>query len=83
MRNFQSVVFADFLEIVLHTSEIFEYRLDWTNDLIIRYVTSMVEGDQFSTDSITNDIIQFDDYYVKNGVFIEADIHIFRDLYRS
>ena len=72
IEEFSIGSFADFLEIVLHTSEIFEYRLDWTNDLIIRYVTSMVEGDQFSTDSITNDIIQFDDYYVKNGIFIEG-----------
>lgn len=72
IEEFSVGSFADFLEIVLHTSEIFEYRLDWTNDLIIRYVTSMVEGDQFSTDSITNDIIQFDDYYVKNGIFIEG-----------
>lgn len=72
IEEFSIGSFADFLEIVLHTSEIFEYRLDWTSDLIIRYVTSMVEGDQFSTDSITNDIIQFDDYYVKNGIFIEG-----------
>jgi hypothetical protein len=72
IEEFSIGSFADFLEIVLHTSEIFEYRLDWTNDLIIRYVTSMVEGDQFSTDSITNDIIQFEDYYVKNGIFIEG-----------
>lgn len=72
IEEFSIGSFADFLEIVLHTSEIFEYRLDWTNDSIIRYVTSMVEGDQFSTDSITNDIIQFDDYYVKNGIFIEG-----------
>lgn len=72
IEEFSIGSFADFLEIVLHTSEIFEYHLDWTNDLIIRYVTSMVEGDQFSTDSITNDIIQFDDYYVKNGIFIEG-----------
>ena len=72
IEEFSIGSFADFLEIVLHTSEIFEYRFDWTNDLIIRYVTSMVEGDQFSTDSITNDIVQFDDYYIKNGIFIEG-----------
>lgn len=72
IEEFSIGSFADFLEIVLHTSEIFEYHLDWTNDLIIRYVTSMVEGDQFSTDSITNDIIQFDDYYVKNGIFLKG-----------
>lgn len=72
IEEFSLGSFVDFLEIVLHTSEIFEYRFDWTNDSIIKYVTSMIEGDQFSTDSITNDIIQFNDYYVRNGIFIEG-----------
>ena len=67
--SFSVHTFSSFLGIVLHTSSIFKFQIDWPNDLISRYVSSMVESDEFSTDSIANDIIQFNDCYVENGEF--------------
>ena len=67
--GFSKSSFVNFLEIVLHTSKIFDYQLDWTNDLLVKYVTFMIEDDLFSIDSIANDIIQFNDCYVENGEF--------------
>lgn len=70
--SFSLHTFSSFLEIVLHTSDIFDFQLDWTDDLLKKYVTSMLESDLFSTDSIANDIIQFNDCYVENGIFIKG-----------
>ena len=72
VEDFTTSSFIDFLEIVLHTSDIFQHQLDWTNDLLTKYVYSLLDSEEFSTDSITNDIIQFNDYYVKDGVFIKG-----------
>ena len=70
--GFSKSSFVNFLEIVLHTSKIFDYQLDWTNDLLVKYVTFMIEDDLFSIDSITNDIIQFNDCYVEDGKFVKG-----------
>lgn len=70
--SFSLHTFSSFLDIVLHTSSIFNFQIDWTDDLLKRYVTSMLDSDEFSTDSIPNDIIQFNDCYVKDGIFIEG-----------
>ena len=67
--SFSIHTFSSFLGIVLHTSSIFKFQIDWPNDLISRYVASMIESDEFSTDSIANDIIQLNDCYVENGEF--------------
>ena len=72
VEDFTTSSFIDFLEIVLHTSDIFQHQLDWTNDLLTKYVYSLFDSEEFSTDSITNDIVQFNDYYVKDGVFIKG-----------
>lgn len=72
VEDFTTSSFIDFLEIVLHTSSIFQHQLDWTNDLLTKYVYSLLDSEEFSTDSITNDVIQFNDYYVKDGVFIKG-----------
>ena len=72
VEDFTTSSFIDFLEIVLHTSDIFQHQLDWTNDLLTKYVYSLLDSEEFSTDSIANDIIQFEDYYLKDGVFIKG-----------
>ena len=72
VEDFTTSSFIDFLEIALHTSSIFQHQLDWTNDLLMKYVYSLLDSEEFSTDSITNDIIQLNDYYVKDGVFIKG-----------
>ena len=72
VEDFTTSSFIDFLEIVLHTSDIFQHQLDWTNDLLAKYVYSLLDSEEFSTDSIPNDIIQFEDYYLKDGVLIKG-----------
>lgn len=72
IEGFSKSNFVSFLEIALHTSKIFDYQIDWTNDLLVKYVTFMIEDDLFSTDSIDNDIIQFNDCYVKDGDFVKG-----------
>ena len=71
--NYSSVSFIKFLQIVLHTSKIFDMQNDWTEDLLIRYVNDLEKDDDFSLSSINNSIIQFNDCYVKDGSFIEGD----------
>lgn len=71
--NYSSVSFVKFLQIVLHTSKIFDLQNDWTEDLLIRYVNDLEKDDDFSLSSINNSIIQFNDCYVKDGTFIEGD----------
>ena len=71
--NYSSVSFVKFLQIVLHTSKIFDLQNDWTEDLLIRYVSDLEKDDDFSLSSINNSIIQFNDCYVKDGTFIEGD----------
>lgn len=72
IEGFSKSSFVSFLGIALHTSKIFDYQIDWTNDLLVKYVTFMIEDDLFSTDSINNDIIQFNDCYVEDGKFKEG-----------
>lgn len=72
IESFSLHTFSSFLEIVLHTSSIFDFQLDWTEDLLKKYVVSILESDEFSTDSVLNDIIQFNDCYVKDGIFIKG-----------
>lgn len=72
IEKFSKSSFISFLDVALHTSKTFDCQIDWTNDLITKYVTFMIEDDLFSTDSIANDIIQFNDCYVKDGVFIKG-----------
>lgn len=69
IERFSKSSFISFLGVALHTSKIFNNQIDWTSDLLTKYVTFMIEDDLFSTDSIANDIIQFNDCYVKDGVF--------------
>jgi len=69
IEGFSKSSFISFLGIALHTSKIFDYQIDWTSDLLTKYVTFMIEDDLFSTDSIANDIIQFNDCYVEDGIF--------------
>ena len=68
IENFSVDSFVSFLDIVLHTSKIFEVQIDWTKDLLVKFVDSMFDSETFSTDSINNDIIQFNDCYVVNGI---------------
>ena len=70
--SFSLHTFSSFLGVVLHTSSIYKFQIDWSNDLISRYVTYMLESDEFSTDSISNDVIQFNDCFVQDGKFEEG-----------
>ena len=72
IENFTVSSFVSFLEIVLHTSKIFDVQIDWTNELLLKLVNSILEDESFSVDSISNDIIQFNDCYVENGTFKEG-----------
>ncbi len=69
---FSVSTFSEFLEIAMYTSSIYKYRLDWTESDIKKYVTNLLEDETFSTDTINNDIIQFEDCYVHAGAFIEG-----------
>ena len=69
IENFSVGGFVSFLDIVLHTSKIFGVQIDWTKDLLVKFVESLLDSETFSTDSIMNDIIQFNDCYVENGIF--------------
>lgn len=71
--DYSPVSFVKFLQIVLHTSKIFDIQSDWTEDLLTRFVNDLEKDDDFSLSSINNSIIQFDDCYVKDGRFIEGD----------
>ena len=71
--NYSPVSFIKFLQIVLHTSEIFDIQCDWTEDLLTRFVNDLEKDDDFSLSSINNSIIQFNDCYVKDGIFIKGD----------
>lgn len=72
IEGFTTGSFVSFLGIVLHTSKIFDVQIDWTNDLLIKLVNWILEDDSFSVDSISNDIIQFNDCYVKDGIFTKG-----------
>lgn len=72
IENFSVGSFVSFLDIVLHTSKIFGVQIDWTKDLLVKFVESLLDSETFSTDSIMNDIIQFNDCYNKNGIFIKG-----------
>ena len=69
IENFTAQSFVSFLDIVLHTSKSFGIQIDWTTDLLNKFVNSILETETFSTDSIANDIIQFNDCYAENGEF--------------
>lgn len=69
---FSVSTFSKFLEIAMYTSSIYEHQIDWTDQDIKKYVTDLLEDETFSTDTINNDIIQFEDCYVHNGAFIEG-----------
>lgn len=71
--NYSSISFVKFLQIVLHTSKIFDIQSDWNEDLIARFVSDLEKDDDFSLSSINNSIIQFNDCYVKDGIFIKGD----------
>lgn len=72
IEGFTTGSFVSFLGIVLHTSKIFDVQIDWTNDLLIKLVNWILEDDSFSVDSISNDIIQFNDCHVKDGILIKG-----------
>lgn len=71
--NYSSISFVKFLQIVLHTSKIFDIQSDWNEDLLSRFVSDLEKDDDFSLSSINNSIIQFNDCYVKDGIFIKGD----------
>lgn len=47
--NFSASSFAEFLEIVLHTSELFDYQLDWTEKNLKRFLANLRENERFIT----------------------------------
>ncbi len=49
VSEFSISSFAEFLEVVMHTSEIFDYQLDWSKKDLTRFVISFVTNEQFRT----------------------------------
>ena len=47
--DFSISSFAEFLEIVMHTSKLFDYQLDWSKKDLTRFVISLVTNEQFRT----------------------------------
>ena len=72
ISNFSVDSFSEFLAIAMHTSEIYDFQLDWSDQDLKKFVMSLLDNESFSTDSINNDIIQFEDCYVHDGIFIEG-----------
>ena len=64
--------FARFIQLMMHCSQVFDFQSDWTAELSQKFVESLMTSSNFSTDSIVNDIIQFDDCYLENGTFYEG-----------
>ena len=49
INDFSISSFSEFLEIVLHTSKLFDYQLDWSKKDLTRFVISLVTSEQFRT----------------------------------
>lgn len=47
--HFSESSFAEFLEIVLHTSELFDYQLDWSEKNLKRFLADLRENERFTT----------------------------------
>lgn len=47
--HFSESSFAEFLEIVLHTSELFDYQLDWSEKNLKRFLADLRENERFIT----------------------------------
>ena len=47
--DFSASSFAEFLEIVLHTSDIFNYQIDWSERDLKRFLTNLQEDERFVT----------------------------------
>lgn len=47
--HFSVSSFAEFLEIVLHTSELFDYQLDWSEKNLKRFLANLRENERFIT----------------------------------
>lgn len=47
--HFSESSFAEFLEIVLHTSELFDYQLDWSEKNLKRFLANLRENERFIT----------------------------------
>lgn len=47
--HFSESSFAEFLEIVLHTSELFDYQLDWSEKNLKRFLANLRENERFVT----------------------------------
>lgn len=45
--HFSVSSFAEFLEIVLHTSELFDYQLDWSEKNLKRFLANLRENERF------------------------------------
>ena len=45
--HFSESGFAEFLEIVLHTSELFDYQLDWSEKNLERFLANLRENERF------------------------------------
>lgn len=70
--DYSTESFVDFLSIVMTSSEVLDLKTDWNVDLLTRLVKFLENSEIFSIQKINNDIIQFLDCYVLNGVFIEG-----------
>lgn len=49
INNFSVSSFAEFLEIVLHTSELFDYQIDWSERDLKKFLANLLEDERFAT----------------------------------
>lgn len=49
INNFSVSSFAEFLEIVLHTSDIFDYQIDWSEHDLKKFLAKLLEDERFAT----------------------------------
>lgn len=72
IENFTTDRFAKFIQLMMHCSNLFNFQTDWTNEMANKFVESLMSSSIFSTDSIANDVIQFEDCYLESGKFYEG-----------
>lgn len=49
INNFSVSSFAEFLEIVLHTSDIFDYQIDWSEHDLKKFLAKLLEDERSAT----------------------------------
>ena len=56
IEHFSIASFIEFLTIVMHTSEIFDYQTDWSERYLKRFVTNLATDERFRMNEDANDV---------------------------